>query len=107
LVLFLLAVVAGGTQAKQHVVRLNYADGVCAADFDGRRLASKDGYPDATGIRADGGVVRIVGSNVIPYKCIGGVIYTLQVAGFQTIHYEAGQHNGSGAPTKAGAQTHR
>ena len=39
------------------------------------------------------------------YKCVGGGIYTLQAAGFQTIHFVAGQHGQGGTPAKAGVQT--
>jgi len=102
-----IATTAGGGQGKQHIIRLDYNGSVCSADFDGLSLPAKDGYPDLTGIRSDDRPVHIVGSSAIPYKCIGGVIYGLQIDGFKAIDFDAAPHGQNGAPAKAGAQSHR
>jgi len=92
LLLAVAAIAPSGAHGKQHLVKIDYTAGVCSVTFDGRRLPSDEhGYPDPTGIRPDGGDVRIIGSATVPYKCIGGVIYQLQVAGFRLLQFDAGQ----------------
>lgn len=91
-----------------HIINIGYSDGACSAIFDGRRLPSDQrGYPDFKGVRSDGGLVHIIGTTAVPYKCVGGVIYMLQAAGFRTIHFDAAPPDRGGAPAKAGVQSHR
>jgi hypothetical protein len=70
------------------------ADGRCTVTIAGRAI-DPQGEPEAMkpAVRSlpKGRAVKLVGSETIPYRCIGGAIYTLQRHGVAKVGFVAGR----------------
>jgi hypothetical protein len=80
--------VAGCAQERAMVVRASAAgesSAPCVAEVEGRRIAMRD-FP-AFARRWRGREAHLEGDINTPYRCIGGLIYELQRAGFRRIGF--------------------
>jgi hypothetical protein len=79
----------GGTPQPYVVIVRGPAD-ACSVEAAGRKLTIDQLLKAARAEAREGRRARILTDmNGTPYRCIGGVIYTLQMAGFDEVDFDA------------------
>ncbi|WP_448658900.1 hypothetical protein ACPVPU_00245 [Sphingomonas sp. CJ99] len=63
----------------------------CALEVDGRKIADSHALLAVAREQHRRGRTAIVkGDEQLPYRCVGGAIYTLQSAGYRDVRFETG-----------------
>ena len=65
------------------------ANGVCLVQVDGQTVTSEQLLAIARREVGQRQRAQLLGAGDVPYRCIGQVIYVLQVAGFSAIDFKA------------------
>jgi hypothetical protein len=70
-------------------VRVAQADGRCRLEVEGKRVSSDELIAIVKSRKAWLGRGQVIGDPKTPYRCIGGAIYSLQLAGFPKVEFNS------------------
>ena len=85
----IMALLLSGGSPQPYVVVVRGPPDACSVEVAGRKLTMDELLKAAqTEVRKGRRALILSDMNDTPYRCIGGVIYTLQMAGFDKVDFE-------------------